>query len=102
MTNSKMDIRGYEPADGTFYEYKDEEEGDERSASMNKTPSQDMFYKNSQNQSDSHSMLKDALKFFENPFELKISSVFEPIPGAIPFKGMPPGKEAIGMFPRCG
>jgi len=41
----------------------DEEEGDERSASMNKTPSQDMFYKNSQNQSDSHSMLKDALKF---------------------------------------
>ena len=26
MTNSKMDIRGYEPADGTFYEYKDEEE----------------------------------------------------------------------------
>ena len=24
--NSKMDIRGYKPADETFYEYKDEEE----------------------------------------------------------------------------
>ena len=26
MTNSEMDVRGYEPADGTYYEYKDEEE----------------------------------------------------------------------------
>ena len=26
MTNSEMDIRGYEPADGTYYEYKDEED----------------------------------------------------------------------------
>ena len=26
MTNSEMEIRGYKPADETYYEYKDEEE----------------------------------------------------------------------------
>ena len=26
MTNSEMDVRGYKPADETYYEYKDEEE----------------------------------------------------------------------------
>ena len=26
MTNSEMDVRGYEPADETYYSYKDEEE----------------------------------------------------------------------------
>ena len=26
MTNSEMDIRGYKPADETYYEYRDEEE----------------------------------------------------------------------------
>ena len=26
MTNSEMDIRGYKPADETYYSYKDEEE----------------------------------------------------------------------------
>ena len=26
MTNSEMDVRGYKPADETYYSYKDEEE----------------------------------------------------------------------------
>ena len=26
MTNSEMDIRGYKPADETYYQYRDEEE----------------------------------------------------------------------------
>ena len=37
MTNSKMDIRGYEPADGTFYEYKDEEETPRAHITLKKT-----------------------------------------------------------------
>ena len=43
-----------------------------------------------------------SLNYQEKPFEIKISSVSEPIPGAIPSKGRPPGNEAIGIFPKLG